>query len=233
MSEHEKEIDRRKDRKRRKELRLAKRLETIRNMAVENGEPLDGDPFAIELRAKLQRFKDKDRWSKRSAITNDQRRRFRNGFKPPLSWKSEEQKGLSILEKALLFVSAFRARGLGFRQVQILIMVAGRDAISIQQTADLCGLTFQSTRHAIGEIEKEGYIEITKSPRIGRQPSLCIVNLTESGAAVMRALNRFDPDVIGDYDKAVALGIPHVHTDLRILQMKGLIDEANNIAEDL
>lgn len=233
MSEENKEKRKASEKKRLRN--VAKRMENLKIISGEV-EASSGDPFALELEAKLTNITGRrNRWGRKDKKDTpaEKRRRFRNGFTPPRLWKSGEQKGLAILDKALLFMSTFRDMGLGFRDLHILIMIAGDHGISIQQAADLSGVTYYAIRKSLRKMDEAGIIKTSGIERAGGQKPLVVVELTSRGAGILRALNRFDPDKIGDFDRLVAMGRPNIPADMRILQMKGVIEDARNIQQDI
>jgi len=232
MNEEQKE--KRRLGERRRLLRTIAKMEKLKEIAEEVGEVATpgGDPFALELAARLDRMEDvSHRHGKRTAVSARERRRFRNGF-TPRAWKSGEQKGLAILDKALLFMSTFRKRGLGFRQLHILMLVTGENGLSIQEAADICGVTFYAIRHSLAKMEGDGYVKTGKVKRVGGQSPLCTIEITEKGSAVMRALNRFDPNKIGDYDRMVAMAAPRIPTSIRLLQMQQILADGDQAQQE-
>jgi DNA-binding MarR family transcriptional regulator len=235
--EREKKNDKRREQEKRRIERFAERMEDLKEIATVTGNEVEpgGDPFAMELSARLRRMNRKDHeWGSRTKARNRiAKREAKGGITPPRSWEAGEMRGLAVLEKALLFLSTFKKRRLGFRSIQIMIMCAGRDAISMQEAADLSGISFTAVGKAVRQLEEDGYLELARIPRHGKQKPLVQINLTDLGGKVMRILNRFDPDKIDSYDRAVAIGEKKIPKDLRILQMKNVLDEANNIQQDI
>jgi DNA-binding MarR family transcriptional regulator len=232
---NETSIERRKRLEKARLLRVARKMERLQRIQGEVTAE-SGDPFALELGAKLHRVAEKHgQWGSKNkrAVDPAIRRRFRNGFTPPRMWKSGEQKGLAILDKALLFMSTFRDKGLGFRDLHVMIMLTGDNGISIQEAADLSGLTYYAIRKCLTKLEVAGLVKLGRIERVGGQKPLVNIGITAIGAGVMRALNRFDPNKIGDYDRLVAMGKPNIPVDMRILQMKGILDDARQIQQDI
>ena len=230
MRKHDKKT--REDRERNRLLRVAARMQRLQD----NNEIMaSGDPFALELAAKLARSGETShRWGHlNGSRATEAKRRFKKNFTPPKSWKNEQMPGLAILDKALLFMSTFKRVGLGFRSLHILMMLAGGNGITIQEAADMVGVTYYAIRHDLTRMEKAGFITIERVDRPGDQSKLIVPQLTKKGASVMRALNRFNVDKLGCYDSLVAMGRQVIPTDIRILQMKDVIDEANNIPLDV
>jgi DNA-binding MarR family transcriptional regulator len=235
QEEKEKVSDRLRRLERKRLLRVAQRMERVKNIAEKLGEELDpeGDEFAVELRARLHVNQAKeDRWGNRIRRSAT-KRRFRDGFKPPRSWDAGDPKGLMVIDKVLTYLSTFHGMELGFRQIHIMIMVAGENPLSMQQAADLSGLTFYAIRNSVRAMEEKGFLKREFTPRSGGQTPLCNISLTARGAGVLRALNRFDPYKLDSYDKMVAAGTPNIPTDLRVLRMKEIIDEATNTNNDI